>query len=85
VHLDGLIQGLQNGNVLATEKAVERLSLMERRHKLAVRGGKAVCGNCSRGHDMRALVLWPCAEYRILSGMTDEVNPALETFRPGID
>ena len=86
MHLEELIVGLQAGNALAIKRAVARLDLMAKRHKLAVRGGKRVCGHCSRGHDMKALVLWPCADFMILSGIeTMNPNPSVETHRPGVD
>jgi hypothetical protein len=86
VHLEDLVEGVRAGNALAIRMAVDRLDLMKERHKMAVRGGKRVCGNCSRGHDMKALVIWPCADYMILSGIeTQNANPQVEIFRPGID
>ena len=86
MHLDELIEGLKDGKALAVRRTVARLELLQKRHKMAVRGGKRVCGNCSRGHDMKALVLWPCADWMILSGVeTEDPNPAVETHRPGVD
>ncbi len=40
----------------------QRFSYMKAEHKIAVRGGKRVCGKCSReaGHWRDKLVPWPC-------------------------
>ena len=86
MHLEDLVAGVEAGNALAIRRAAARLELMKQRHRMAIRGGKKVCGNCSRGHDMKALVIWPCADYMILSGIeTENANPQVEIFRPGID
>ena len=89
MHLEELIEQVKAEGSTLSHLLTERLILMQQRHKMAIRGGKRVCGHCTRGHDMRSLVLWPCAEYKILSGMTndeaDPSNPSIEVFRPGKD
>lgn len=54
-------------------EAQERIEILKKRHAMAVKGGKAVCASCSRGHDMRSLVIWPCPDAKIILGQ--ELNP----------
>lgn len=57
---------------LTKKEALDRLDVLNRRHTRVVRGGKAVCAACTRGHDMRSLVMWPCPDAKILEGRSDD-------------